>query len=453
MNYRPGQQAIVVGGSIAGLITARVLSDFFEQVLVIERDEIADRPVIHKSVPQGNHLHALLHGGLQVLSSLYPAFTEELRRMGATKIAVGRDIVWYLPDGKAYSPTGSVRAPFDAGLEAYCASRGLIEFVIRKRTTAIPNIRFQSGMAVRELIYRDGSVRGVRCADARMIEAELIVDATGRGHRARQWLGLMGFPPPDETEIGLDTAYSTANFRKPDSFPGEPIIFITGPAPQFTRRGYVITIENGTLLVSLIGRFGDFPPTDKQGFLAFADELHSDLAHRIITEAEQLSPIAHHRFVSSVRRHYEQVNSFPEGFLVIGDALCTFNPIYAQGMSAAAKQAKILQDILSEYAEQSRPLSGIACAFFRKAAEFNNTPWHLAAGFDFAFPKTRGTRPPGTEERARYLATLDTFQADDAEIRHLMTEVFHLLQPLSVLQQEPLRSRVLGQMARGARPG
>jgi hypothetical protein len=140
----------------------------------------------------------------------------------------------------------------------------------------------------------------------------------------------MGFPPPDETEIGLDTAYSTANFRKPDSFPGEPIIFITGPAPQFTRRGYVITIENGTLLVSLIGRFGDFPPTDKQGFLAFADELHSDLAHRIITEAEQLSPIAHHRFVSSVRRHYEQVSSFPEGFLVIGDALCTFNPIYAQ---------------------------------------------------------------------------------------------------------------------------
>jgi 2-polyprenyl-6-methoxyphenol hydroxylase-like FAD-dependent oxidoreductase len=282
-----------------------------------------------------------------------------------------------------------------------------------------------------------------------LIEAELVIDATGRGHRARQWLSSIGFPPPAETEIGLDTAYSTANFRKPESFPGEPIIFITGPAPQFTRRGYVITIENGTLLVSLIGRFGDFPPTDKQGFLAFASELHSDLAYRIITEAEQLSPIAHHRFVSSVQRHYEQMNPFPEGFLVIGDALCTFNPIYAQGMSAAAKQAKILQDILAEYTEQSRALSGIASAFFPKAAEFNSTPWHLAAGFDFAFPQTRGTRPPGTEERARYLATLDALQADDAEIRHLMTEVFHLLQPLSVLQREPLRSRVLGRLAHG----
>jgi 2-polyprenyl-6-methoxyphenol hydroxylase-like FAD-dependent oxidoreductase len=169
MNYWPGQQAIVVGGSIAGLITARVLSDYFEQVLVIERDEIPDRPVIHKSVPQGNHLHALLHGGLQVLSSLYLAFTDDLGRMGATKIAVGRDVVWYLPDGKAYSPTGSVRAPFDSGLEAYCASRGLIEFMIRKQTTAIPNIRLLSRLAVRELIYRDSRVRGVRCADARMI--------------------------------------------------------------------------------------------------------------------------------------------------------------------------------------------------------------------------------------------------------------------------------------------
>lgn len=442
-----GQHAVVVGGSIAGLITSRVLSEHFEQVTVLERDEVEDRPVIHKSVPQGNHLHALLHGGLQALSSLYPAFTEDLAGLGATQITVGRDIVWYLPDGKAYSPTGSVRASFDSGLEAYCASRGLIEFVIRKRTTAVSNIQFASGSAVRELIHRDGRVCGVRCADARSIEADFVVDATGRGHRARQWLTSIGFTPPGETEIGLDTAYSTANFRKPDSFPGEPIIFITGPAPHFTRRGYVITIENGTLLVSLIGRFGDFPPTDKQGFLAFAKELHSDLAYRIIKEAEQLSPIAHHRFVSSVQRHYECVERFPDGLVVIGDALCTFNPIYAQGMSTAAKQAKILQAVLTECATQSCGISKIASAFFSKAAEFNRTPWTLAASFDFAFPQTRGTRPPGSDAQARYFATLDGLQSEDSEIRRLMTEVLHLLQPVSVLQQEPLRSRVLGRMA------
>jgi len=439
-----GQQAVVVGGSIAGLITARVLSEYFDQITVLERDEIEDRPAIHKSIPQGNHLHALLHGGLQVLLSLYPAFTDDLRLRGATKITVGRDIVWYLPDGKAYSPTGSVRTPFESGLEAYCASRGLIEFVIRWRTTAISNIKLESGTAVRELMYREGRVRGVRCADSRLIEAELVVDATGRGHRARQWLTSIGFSPPEETAIGLDTAYSTANFRRPESFPGEPIMFITGPAPHFTRRGYVITIENGTLLVSLIGRFGDVPPTDKEGFLAFAEELHSDLAYGIIKEAEQLSPIAHHRFSSSVQRHYERMKSFPDGFLVIGDALCTFNPIYAQGMSAAAKQAKILQGILAQYAEQSRDIGGIASLFFPKAAEFNSTPWNLAASFDFAFPQTRGSRPPGTEERARYFAALDRLQLQDSEVQRVMTEVFQLVQPLSVLQQEPFRSRALG---------
>jgi len=136
-----------------------------------------------------------------------------------------------------------------------------------------------------------------------------------------------------------------------------------------------------------------------------------------------------------------------EGFLVIGDALCHFNPIYAQGMSAAAKQAQILQEILSDCAKQSRGLSGIASSFFTQAAEFNSTPWNLAAGADFAFPQTRGVRPPGTAEQARYFAELDNLAQEDSEVLRLMTEVFHLVQPLSVLQQEPLRSRVLGRLA------
>jgi 2-polyprenyl-6-methoxyphenol hydroxylase-like FAD-dependent oxidoreductase len=137
----------------------------------------------------------------------------------------------------------------------------------------------------------------------------------------------------------------------------------------------------------------------------------------------------------------------PNGFLVIGDALCHFNPIYAQGMSAAAMQAKILHEILSDHAEQSHGLGGIAASFFSKAAEFNRTPWDLAASFDFAFPQTRGTRPPGIENRARYFAALDRLAPEDAEVLRLMTEVSHLVKPLSVLQQEPLRSRVLKRMA------
>ena len=192
-----GQHAVVVGASIAGLIAARVLAEHFDEVTAVERDELSDRPVIHKSVPQGHHLHAMLPGGIKVLSSLYPAFTEELVRRGATRVTLGRDIVWYLPDGKAYNPTGSIRAPFDSGLVAYCASRGLIEFVIRSQTTAIRNIRLLSATAVRGLISERDRVQGIRTAEGRTLEADLVVDATGRARRGQQLLTAGGFPTPE----------------------------------------------------------------------------------------------------------------------------------------------------------------------------------------------------------------------------------------------------------------
>jgi 2-polyprenyl-6-methoxyphenol hydroxylase-like FAD-dependent oxidoreductase len=129
------------------------------------------------------------------------------------------------------------------------------------------------------------------------------------------------------------------------------LVFITGPAPTYSRRGYIIRIDNGTLLVSLIWRFGDYPPTDREAFLGFAQELHSDLGWRITKNCEQLTPIAHHRFPVSVQRHYEEL-IIPDRFIAIGDALCTFNPIYAQGMSAAAREAKLLGEVLSECLSQ-----------------------------------------------------------------------------------------------------
>lgn len=438
--------AIVIGGSIAGLIAARVLSDRFEQVTVLERDEIEDRPVLHKSVPQGNHLHALLNGGQQVLSSLYPGFTDDLSSRGANRVAVGRDVVWHLPDGKAYTATGSIRAPFDVGLDGYCASRGLIEYTIRQRTREVPQIRVETGRTASELISRDGRIRGVRCHDGQSVEADLVVDASGRTSRAPQWLAAAGLSEPRQTTIGVDTAYSTANFRAPDWYEGESIVFITGPAPTITRRCYLIRIENGSLLVSLIGRFGDYPPTDRDGFLAYARELHADLAWRIIEDGQQLSPIAHHRFRASVQNHYEELGAV-ERFIAIGDALCTFNPIHAQGMSAAARQAALLGEVLTEHLSRERNLDGLAKNFHSRAAQFNRTPWSLAAAFDFAFPQTRGDRPAGAEERGRYFAVLDRLQAADPEIRRLMTEVFHLVKPLSALFEEPLQSRVRAQIA------
>src|SRR6266404_501223 len=119
-----GQHAVVIGGSMAGLMTARVLADFFDQVTVLERDQIEDRPANHKSIPQGKHLHALMLGGQQILSALYPDFTNKLQRLGAVRLRAGKDLAFVLPDGKAYSVTGSIKEPRDLGLDFYCQSRG-----------------------------------------------------------------------------------------------------------------------------------------------------------------------------------------------------------------------------------------------------------------------------------------------------------------------------------------
>jgi 2-polyprenyl-6-methoxyphenol hydroxylase-like FAD-dependent oxidoreductase len=228
---------VVIGGSIAGLITARVLSEFFEQVTILERDDIDDRPVVHKSVPQGNHLHALLNGGQQVLAVLYPGFTNDLRAFGANRVAIGRDVVWYLPDGKAFTATGSIREPFDVGLDAYCASRGVIECVIRRRTQEVPRIHMETGRAVRELVSRNGRISGVRCDDGRSVEADLVVDPSGRTSHAARWLVAAGLSEPRKTTIGVDTAYSTANFRAPARGMTANPLFLSPVQPQNSPAG------------------------------------------------------------------------------------------------------------------------------------------------------------------------------------------------------------------------
>jgi 2-polyprenyl-6-methoxyphenol hydroxylase-like FAD-dependent oxidoreductase len=454
MTNRLGAHAIVIGGSIAGMMTARVLADHFDQVTVCERDPIADSPALHKSVPQGNHVHALLQGGQQVLSSLYPGFTDELRRRGAVHWRMGADLAFYFPEGKAYNVTGSVREPRDLGLMAHSQSRGLLEYVIRQFTLAIPNVKFVSGVAVQSLVDGDRRVRGVRYDDragGETVVADLVVDAGGRGSRAQRWLGELGFEAPPETTIGVDFAYSSAMYAKPASYREEPTILVGGRPPGHPSGGGIFEIENNTWHVSLAGRFGDYPPTDEAGFLAFAQRLPSPRIYELIKDAERIGEITQHRFPTSIQRHYERMPAFPEGFLVIGDAIGSFNPVYGQGMTSAALQVRALQDTLRDTAAQGRGLESIASKFFAKAAEVISAPWILAANFDFAFPQTTGQRPPAMEEGARYFVALDALQVEDIEVQRLLTEVFQLLKPLAALWDEPIRNRVLARLQRPSR--
>ncbi|HZP45265.1 MAG TPA: hypothetical protein VFB15_06430 [Candidatus Binataceae bacterium] len=446
---RLGAHAAVVGGSIAGLMAARVLSEFFEQVTIFERDQLEDRPVIHKSTPQGNHVHALLYGGEQIISEFFPGFGAELEQLGAIRWRAGRDAVWYRADGKSYSLTGSIREPRDLGFGGHVMSRGLLEYLLRKRTLELANVRLEQGAIVEALAHRDGSVTGLRVGPdgaTREVPADLVIDAGGRGSRAPRWLGEMGFAPPEVTTIEVDFAYTSTRFRKPADAPQvEPIILFGAPPPN-VRGGGLFEIENGVWHVSLAGRFGDYPPTDPDGFMEFARSLPSPALYELIRDAERIADISQHRFPSSILRHYERMPRFPARFLLVGDAICSFNPVYGQGMTSAGLQARVLQTLLRERAERSAALEDLASAYFARAADVIATPWTLAANFDFAYPQTRGERPPGMEQGARYFLALDALQVQDPEVQRLVVEVFQLMRPLSALWQPPLSNRVLALM-------
>ena len=449
MTKKLGEHAVVIGGSLAGMMSAAVLSDYFERVTIFERDAIENGPVLHKSVPQGNHVHALLLGGQDVMLSLYPGFTQELEQLGANQFRSGIDVAFYAPNGKGYNGTLSVKEPRDLGLVGHVMSRGLLEYQVRRRTIALASVQLNTESAIEGLVHKDGRVRGVRCkrAPGSIIDAELVIDASGRGSHAMRWLAEMGVSAPEETTIGVDFAYTSTKFRKPDDTGrAEPMILVGGPPPKYTRGGGLFEIESGIWHVSLAGRFGDYPPTDEAGFLKFARELPSPRLYELISGAERIADITHHRFPTSVWRHYEGLASFPQRFLIVGDAVCSFNPVYGQGMSSAAMQVRELRNVLRARAAESDGLDDLAPVFFPKGAEAVSAPWILAANFDFAYPQTRGERPSGMEAGAAYFSALDSLQAEDINVQRLVTEVFQLSRPLSALREEPLLSRVLERM-------
>jgi 2-polyprenyl-6-methoxyphenol hydroxylase-like FAD-dependent oxidoreductase len=440
-----GQQAVVIGGSLAGLMTARVLADHFDAVTVLERDHINDQPVLHQSIPQGTHLHSLLLGGQQVMASLYPGFLKQLESLGAVRCRAGKEVVFYLPTGKAFSVTGTVREPRDLGFDITCHSRELLEYCVRQGTLQHPNITFESDSTVRGLVYANGRIRGVNYnqgGEAHCLATDIVVDAGGRKAQAPRWLTELGFHAPAATTIGIDMAYASTKFRIPEGYDGpERLLVCIGPPPEFPNGAVMEIIEDQTWHVTLMGRFGDYPPHDAAGFLAFAQALPSPELYHRIKDAERVADITAYRFPTSVWRHYERLTTFPEGLVVVGDALSSFNPFYGQGMSSAALQVQALQKLLAARAIGPRGLDGLALAFFPKAAEIIETPWALAAGRDFAYPRTAGQRPADLEDSTQYFADVDALTADDLEIQRLVVEVLNLAKPLSALQEEPLRRR------------
>lgn len=427
-------RAVVMGGSIAGLATARVLSDHFREVILVERDQFGTVGEHRRGVPQGRHTHGLLAGGLKALEGFFPGLFDEARRAGGLGVDLTRDAYWCFEGGEYLR--------FASDLEGLLISRPLLEGIIRERVRRFPNVHFWDGCQVQGLIssFDNRRITGIQISSdmaSRSLSADLVIDATGRGSRSPNWLEAIGYRTPKEERIEVNMAYATCHFlRSPDHLNGASIASI--PATPSNRRGGVIVAQEGNRwVVTLSARSGETVPTDLRSFIQFARTLPAPYIYNVISRAHAIGEPQAARFPASVRRRYEHMNRFPEGLLVLGDAICSFNPVYGQGMSVAALEAVELDKALRY---RSRKL---AQSFFASAAKIVNAPWGMAAGNDLRMPDVPGKRTLVGRFLHWYLAKLNMAARRDESAVIAFQKAKNLLAPPQSLLKPSLMARVL----------
>jgi len=425
--------AAVIGGSMAGLLTARALSDHFERVTIIERDRLPERPEPRKGAPQARHLHALMNRGLRILNSFFPRLQDELVARGALVIDMAHDMTWLTPAG------WGVNFPSDIAIMG--CSRDLLEWCVRQELLAIPQVQFVNGCSVCGLVPTDdgNGIQGVRVqrrdvpgSAEQMIEAELIVDASGRGSRASQWLLALGHAIPEEIVIDASLGYTSRVFRRHGKLPDGRYGAYVQPAPPYNNRGGVLfPVEGDRWILTLAGYGGDYPPTDEAGFMNFMRSLRSSIIYDAIKDATPLSEIYSYRATENRLRCYDKLSRMPDGFVVVGDAACAFNPVYAQGMTAAALGALVLHECLTEQRKRRRDgsLFGFSLRFQKKLAKVNSAPWMLATSEDLRVPGVTGGTPDRiTHFMQHYVDRVVALSTESAAVRDGLLRVFNLLE-------------------------
>ncbi len=429
-----GDRAVVLGGSIAGLLVARVLADRFATVVVVERDPLPDAPVLRRGVPQGKHIHGLLAGGQRAFEQLLPGLTSDLAADG---VPVGDPLadVRLRINGHSFRPAPS-------GLTLVSASREVLEHQVRHRIRALPNATVTDRCDVVGLTARGGritAVRVLRRADdsaEELLEADLVVDATGRGSRASVWLADNGFSVPTEERLSIDLGYTTRRYRLPAGALDGDLGILHAPTPEHPRGAALARLERGVWMLTLIGIGDDHPPTHVDGFDRFAASLGSGELSSMIRAAEPIDTPTAFRFPASTRRHYERIE-LPDNLVVLGDSLCSLNPVYGQGMTVAALEALALARLLSD---RRLPPSR---ALMRGLGRIVDGPWKLASAVDRSF--LPADRPPALGDRlaAAYIDRVQTAAEHDALAGRAFLRVSGLVDPTRALLRPRLAWRTL----------
>jgi 2-polyprenyl-6-methoxyphenol hydroxylase-like FAD-dependent oxidoreductase len=433
--------AVVIGAGLAGLAVAKALTAGFGQVTVVDRDRLPSGTVPRRGVPQDRHLHLLLPAGISALEELFPGLLEELRADGAATSETDRIRVCL---------NGHRLAPARTGQRAVFASRPFLEAHVRRRVREQPGIALRDRARITGLAVSDDRrrVEGVQLASSArqhpvVMPAEVVVDCSGRRSPMPSWLAEVGYRPPEVDELEVQVRYATRRYQLPDGVLHGDRHVLVGPTPDGPRGGAMTNVEDGSWVVTLFAMAGERAPGDGDTFERFAAGLPIDDIHRAIRTGRALDEPARYRFPANRRHRYERLDDLPAGLLVAGDAVCSFNPIYGQGMAVAAIEARMLQARLRAGACPT------ARTWFSVIGDVVDTAWRLATGADLAVRAVEGRRTISTRVLNRYLARLQAAAVHDPCLTARLIRVIGLTDPPTRL----LRPSTIAPVARRARRG
>ncbi|HWI62147.1 MAG TPA: FAD-dependent monooxygenase [Symbiobacteriaceae bacterium] len=434
-----GSHAVVIGASMAGLLAARVLADHVDRVTLIEQEALPERPDARLGKPQSRNVSTLLARGAQVLEHLFPGLLEDLDRLGAVRLDQVDDVLAY--------QDGVFRERYRSGFHLRCLSRCLLEWRLLTRLARFANIRLmEQTRATRLLLSEDRrSIAGVRIARGgteQVLAADLVVEASGCDSQVPYWLAELGFGQVPQSSLSLGLVCATCLFKAPEDADGWKALTLAASNP-FARCGAILPLEGGRWSVSLWGYRGDEPPAEPEAWLDYARSLPTDALFDAVSEAEPLGSPVLFTCPGQLRRHYERMDRFPDGLLVLGDAACSFNPMYGQGTITAAMGAVELDRCLRDQPRGHVP--GLARRFRQRLGRMLDVPWQLSLA------RMNGLSASGGPKRPTPLAVMNQYTdrmvrlaATDREMNDHLLEVLHMQKSPATLFAPGTVSKVLG---------
>lgn len=426
------KSVIIIGGGIAGKLAARVLSDYFTEVTILERDAESERTTPRKGAKQGEHLHALLHAGQYGLEELFPGITEKFYRTGAVKINSTKDLSWL--------HHGVWKLRYDGGYTTTLQTRPHLEWHMEQYIKQIPNITYQHNVIVKNYLFyeKENQIYGVELQDSeqstKTLTADLIVDTSGASSITTSWLDKRNISIPSEkVDIGL--SYVSQLFHLQDNPERDWKIKLVYPNPPYEKIGGTIsTVEDNRFMVTLIGYQNAIQEKDvlknENGFLEIAKKLPATDIYHEIKDATPLTKASIYRVPQIKWKRFDKVKQLPNGLLLMGDTVCRIDPVFGQGMSIAVLEALALQRILSE---NNASLQGVITDFHKKTAKIIAPIWNMVLIEDFRYPNIVGKKPPGLIVQQWFSKNIFLLSAQNQHIYDTFIKVMNLVKPTAIL--------------------